>query len=330
MNVMLLTAGEGTRLRPHTLYSPKPVIPFLNVPLYAYPLQLLRSVKVKKVIMNTFHLPQKLKSAVTTYPQPYPVFFSEEKVLLGSGGGIGHTRTQLQSESDFIVMNGDEVIIPQDSDVLKKAVLAHKASRSIATLLVMEHSEVGTKFGGVWVGDRSQILGFGKEKIKQAAKGFHYIGVAIFSERIFKYIKDGESNILYDGLTQAIAEGHSAEVFPISCQWFETGNEADFKSATGQCLKAMAQKTKISKYLMDLISYWSPNSRFTNKDNRLVLADSSVTFDISHFSGYNVLGEGLQLKKGCRLKNCILGPRVQIKNADQLENMMIFNELDVY
>jgi mannose-1-phosphate guanylyltransferase len=330
MNVMMLTAGEGTRLRPHTLVMPKPAISFLNVPLYAYSLHFLNEIKVKKIVMNTYHLPSKLKSTVKSFKTPYPIYFSDEDKLLGSGGGIGNAKAYFQSEGDFILMNGDEVIIPREAGLLKKAIETHKNSKCIATLLVMEHPEVGSKFGGVWVDGTSKVLGFGKQKLEGAAKGLHYIGVAIFSEAIFNYIKPGESNILYDALTDAIKAGHSAQTFNFPCQWFETGNEADFRSATQQCMDMLGLKTNEANYLNQLIKWRSPDTEFVQMNNRFILADRKLDFDFEAMMGYNVLGEGVFLKKGCRLKNCIIGPRVQIKNADHLENTMIVNDQDVF
>lgn len=330
MNVMMLTAGEGTRLRPHTTFMPKPAISFLNVPLYAYSLFFLNELPVKKVVMNTFHLPSKLKSTVRSFKHNYPIYFSDEDTLLGSGGGIGHAKAYFQAEGDFILMNGDEVIIPKSNDQIKQAVQHHKTSGAIATLLVIEHPEVGTKFGGAWVDASNRVLGFGKEKITSSVKGFHYIGVTIFSEKIFNYIKPGESNILYDALTDAIKDGNTANVFPFPCTWFETGNEVDFKTATHKCMDMLVSKTPESKYLMNVIRWRSPNTEFVQMNNRVILADKKLDFDFEFLMGYNVLGEGVTLKKGCRLKNCIIGPRVQIKNVDQLENTMIINDQDIF
>lgn len=330
MNVMMLTAGEGTRLRPHTNYVPKPAISFLNVPLYAYSLYFLNEIKIKKAVMNTFHLPSQLKATVKSFKHNYPIFFSDEDILLGSGGGVGHAKAYFQAEGDFILMNGDEVIIPKSSDQIKKAIEYHKISGAIATLLVIEHADVGTKFGGVWVDAANRVLGFGKEKISNSVKGLHYIGVTVFSEKIFNYIRPGESNILYDALTAAIKDGNAATIFPFPCQWFETGNENDFKTATHKCLDLLTQKTAESTYLSNVIKWRSPDTEFVQMNNRFILADKKLDFDFEVLLGYNVLGEGVKLKKGCRLKNCILGPRVRIENADYLENTMIFNAQDVF
>lgn len=327
MNVMMLTAGEGTRLRPHTLFMPKPTIPFLNIPLYAYSLNFLKSIDVSKVVMNTFHLPQKLMSDVNSRDQfnPYPIQFSNETTLMGSGGGLWQAREHFQRQGDFILMNGDEIAIPNESDVMKKALAAHRTSGAIATLLVMEHPEVGSKFGGVWVDKQSHVMGFGKVQIEGSTKGFHYIGVAILSDRIFNYIAPGESNILYDGVVNAIKDGQKASIFSTHCHWFETGNETDFKMAAGRCLEILSQKNEESKYLSKILKSQAPNSQFTKTENGFVLTDRSSRYDMDSFSGFAVLGENVALKKGCRLRNTILGPHVQIRNADQLEDKMIID-----
>ncbi|RYZ68331.1 MAG: mannose-1-phosphate guanyltransferase, partial [Proteobacteria bacterium] len=91
MNVMLLAAGEGTRLRPHTLIRPKPTIPFLNLPLAAYPLSLLEDMRVDRLVVNTFHLPTKVVDLfINLNHGARKLHFSHEiNQIMGSGGGLG-------------------------------------------------------------------------------------------------------------------------------------------------------------------------------------------------------------------------------------------------
>lgn len=330
MNIMMLTAGEGTRLRPHTNHLPKPAIPFLTVPLYAYSLHFLKDIAVNQVVMNTFHLPQKLKSVVNSFHYQSPIHFSDETKLMGSGGGVWFARSYLQNKGDFIFMNGDEIILPSISGQLEKAIAQHKSTGAIATILVMDHSEVGTKFGGVWVDQKSQVLGFGKKQIDNSNKGYHFIGVALFSDKIFNYLPIGESNILYDALTTAIKAGQRADVYPIQCKWFETGNEADFLTATKDCVSILNSHSPEATYLKNVINWRSPNTEWKAQSGKFVIADKNVKYDFDSVDGFNVFSEGVVLKKSGRVKDSILGPRVQIKNADLLDSKMIINESDVF
>ena len=53
----MLTAGQGTRLKPFTNKTPKPAIPFLNLPLAYYGFYLARKAGFQNFLMNKHHLP---------------------------------------------------------------------------------------------------------------------------------------------------------------------------------------------------------------------------------------------------------------------------------
>ena len=56
MKAMLLAAGLGTRLRPLTDRTPKPLIPVNGVPLIFYNLALLKKHGITRVVINLHHL----------------------------------------------------------------------------------------------------------------------------------------------------------------------------------------------------------------------------------------------------------------------------------
>ncbi len=237
MNLMLLAAGEGTRLRPLTLEKPKPAIGFLEIPMAYYSLALMGNTPIHRLVVNTYYLPDqitKLMKQIENEKYFSELCFSHEAgQIMGSGGGLGQARDFFTDQKDLVMMNGDEVVIPQNQDIIRDAITLHRQNKNLATLLVMEDSRVGSQFGGVWVDENNQVLGFGKTKPDKTQKGWHYIGVQIISTEIFASIpRQKESNILYDVLTQHLDR---VQVFPIQCTWFETGNPHDLQVASQQC-----------------------------------------------------------------------------------------------
>lgn len=315
MKIMMLTAGEGTRLRPHTNVLPKPAIPFLNVPLFLHALRFLEELNPTEIIFNTYHLPHKLKETVSRYLTSSKYHFSDESVLLGSGGGIGFARKYFLNEDYFVVMNGDELILPEKTHELVNALDSHKKSGCIATLLVTENSEVGKKFGGVWVNSQNQILGFGKQQIENSLKGYHYIGAAIFSKKIFDFIPEDESNILYDNLMSAFTKGFKAQVFPLQCHWFETGNEVDFKQATWECLELINKKSSQGNFLLETIKRYSPDSYFEGSSQGLFIKNKKSKLDGAILKNFGVFAENIQCHEGITLDKVICGSEMNLSET---------------
>jgi mannose-1-phosphate guanylyltransferase len=237
MNVMLLTAGFGTRLSPYTDKEPKPAIPFMTVPMAAFPLMLIEDIEIKNLVYNTHHLPEKIVSLFQRIKWPCKRLVGlHEKSILGSGGGVANAEKYLVGKGSFLVLNGDEVILPNQLGVAKELVAYHRWHGGIATLLTTDHPEVGTRFGGAWC-EGDQVKAFSKAPIS-GLMGRHFLGVMVLSDRIFNYFKSPicEENILYETLTKAMQNKEQVFSYNCDCQWFETGNPQDFITATERSL----------------------------------------------------------------------------------------------
>jgi len=259
MNCMILAAGLGMRLRPYTETMPKAAIPFMTVPLACYPLSLLAGESIYKLVVNTHHLPKKVVSVFEKigWPSQELIFSNEPDHLLGSGGGIRKALPHLLGNGDFVVANADEVILPLNDWMMAKVFEQHRTWGSAATLVCMQHPEVGKKFGGVWLGTDSEVECFSKKPVP-GLRGLHYLGIVILSERIKKYFfkePDREENLLYDTLTTAMAAGEQVFAAEIKAKWFEMGNPQDFLQATEYCLQQLKTNSKEPwvRYLQNII-----------------------------------------------------------------------------
>ncbi len=254
MKAMILAAGLGTRLRPLTNTVPKPAVPLLNIPIGYWPLYHLLRAGVDELVVNTHYLPEKVVTLYKSVQGRVKTlnFTLEEKKILGSGGGIGFAREYLQSSRSFAtlfkslykpknsnnnngafwVANADEIFLPEDPALFSKVWTQHQVQNNLATLVLVQHPDVGTKFGGVWCDSQMNVRGFGKASPAPGLKPYHFTGFQILSSNVFKYIPPGESNIFYDVLVQALSKGERVGSIVDNGLWFETGNIEDLKLAT--------------------------------------------------------------------------------------------------
>ena len=104
----ILGAGLGTRLRPLTENTPKPLLPIGGRPIITYAMEHLREAGVKRFIVNTHHCAQKYAEAFPEGSwQGIPITFRHEPVLLDTAGGIKNIEDLIVHDERIIVYNGD-------------------------------------------------------------------------------------------------------------------------------------------------------------------------------------------------------------------------------
>jgi len=130
---MILAAGEGTRLRPLTLQTPKVLLPIAGVPLIEYTLAWLKSHGISSIAMNLYHLGEEIKAFLGNGSRfGNTIHYSFEKELLGTAGGV--KKLEKFFDSTFIVVYGDNLT---DFD-LSAMVDFHHEKKAIATLALFE------------------------------------------------------------------------------------------------------------------------------------------------------------------------------------------------
>lgn len=129
MKAMVLTAGEGTRLRPLTERRPKPLLPLAGRPLLYYTLDLLALHGVEEAVLNLYHQAAAFETAFAAMPHPHlKVHFSRESQLLGTAGAVRYARSHF--DGTFFLIHGDNL-----ADVDLDALAArHRESGAVATI----------------------------------------------------------------------------------------------------------------------------------------------------------------------------------------------------
>jgi NDP-sugar pyrophosphorylase family protein len=131
MRAVILAGGEGTRLRPLTLTTPKPVVPVVDRPFLRHQLDLLAGAGVRDVVFSVAYRPERV-AAVFGDGSAFGmrIRYAVEETPLGTGGAVRHALDLLDERT--IVLNGD---VLTDVD-LPGVVAAHEARRASATILL--------------------------------------------------------------------------------------------------------------------------------------------------------------------------------------------------
>ncbi|MBW1637450.1 MAG: NTP transferase domain-containing protein [Deltaproteobacteria bacterium] len=103
MQAMILAAGFGTRLQPHTLIRPKPLFPVLNQPLLLLTVKRLQNLGFSRIVVNCHHLREQIVAALDGIKG---VIVQEEDTLLGTGGGLRRALKHFD-DKPLLVTNGD-------------------------------------------------------------------------------------------------------------------------------------------------------------------------------------------------------------------------------
>lgn len=104
---MIFAAGEGRRMQPLTLHTPKPLLEVAGKPLIFWHLERLAAQGIQQVIINVSYLGQQIMDAVKDGAAwGLEVSYSVESTPLETGGGLLQAKHQL-GESPFLLINGD-------------------------------------------------------------------------------------------------------------------------------------------------------------------------------------------------------------------------------
>jgi len=131
MKAVILAGGEGTRLRPLTLATPKPVVPVVDRPFLRHQLDLLSTVGVTDVVFSVAYRPERIEEVFGDgRALGKHIRYAVEETPLGTGGAVKNAEAQLDETT--IVFNGD---VLTDVD-LPAVVRRHREAGASATIVL--------------------------------------------------------------------------------------------------------------------------------------------------------------------------------------------------
>ncbi|OFZ14488.1 MAG: hypothetical protein A2Z20_00670 [Bdellovibrionales bacterium RBG_16_40_8] len=342
MNAILLSAGLGTRFRPTTEKIAKPAIPFLNVPLLSYMIYYFEKMGLDNLVLNTHHLPKIVEAAArhVTHKQNYHLQFSFESKILGSGGGIKNAEKLLRAKDDFLVANGDEIILFNHNRGFLPLLEFHKKNKALATLLTSNHPHAGKTLGGVWSDSNHQITNLGEIDLARSGAQ-HFTGVFVFSPKIFSFMPDGKFHIFKDCLHKAMSSGEKVLSYhDDNLLWLDTSSENDYLQSTREALAVLDRSSVHASTLTQILKRFGqnfvqtgnkqwlcPGAKFTgalDPDSYLFMGPKSEVGPDVKISGFAVIRDHVTFDHGL-IENSVIA---QASSNAQTPNLIAGNYIN--
>lgn len=280
MKALILAAGFGTRLAPHTQQLPKVLFPVDGIPVLGRMIANLKRAGCTAIAVNTHHLAQQVRSYLEKCDFGLPVMPSHENEILGTGGAIRRL-ANFWDDAPFMVVNAD---IITDID-LAQVYRQHCASAARVTLVMHDRAP----FNQVWVDECHRIAGFERYADTADHRGqrqMAFTGIHIMDAGIIRWIPtDGFSDIIAV-YRQLLDSGNPVHAHVVENHyWQDIGSPeryrdavvdamapGAFQSAFTDCQAAAVQRQALSGDGSD--RGWF---RLTAGGRSLILADHGIT-----------------------------------------------------
>ncbi len=218
MQAVIMAAGEGTRMRPLTYKTPKPMLPVKGKPLLEWTLSFLPDV-VDEVIVVVNYLADQIRDYFGDEWQGRKIKYVVQKELNGTGGAVRTCKDLIKDK--FLVVNGDDLFYKKDLEKLCREDLAAMAYEV----------EDPSRFGVFKMDAQGNLLDI-IERPPTNENKLANIGAYALNKNFFDYdlVQITEKEF---GLPQTLAkmtDKHKVKVIPTT-HWFPIGNPDDLARA---------------------------------------------------------------------------------------------------
>jgi MurNAc alpha-1-phosphate uridylyltransferase len=213
---MILAAGFGTRMRPITDHTPKPLVPLAGRALIDHGIDRLVAAGVKRIVVNT-HYKAPMMATHLAGRRDVEIVLSHEESLLDTGGGVKRALSHLGDA--FYVINADVFWLNARTPALLRLARMWDTDELDALLLVQRTtSAIGYEGVGDFLVDP---LGHVRRRNEREVVPHLFAGIEILSRRFFDQSPDGafSLNPLWN---KAIAAGRLAALIHDG-EWFHVG-----------------------------------------------------------------------------------------------------------
>ena len=229
MKAILLAGGQGTRLRPLTLHTPKPIVPIFDRPFLRYQIELLRQVpEIDEVVLSLNYQPRRIEEVFGDGADlGVHLRYVVEPTPLGTGGAIRFAAGGRLGEP-IVVFNGDVL-----TGVDLPAVLRLHRERQAKATIVLTPVDNPSAYGLVETDSHGNILAFlEKPPADQIRVNTINAGIYVLEPDTLERVPKDTNYSIERGYFPSLIEDHARFVAHIDRgYWIDIGTPEKYRQA---------------------------------------------------------------------------------------------------
>lgn len=318
LKAIILSAGEGSRMRPLTLTKPKTMLPVAGKPIIQYNIESLRDNGITDILLIVRYKEEMVRNYFGDGSDfGVNIFYKTQKDFLGTANAISYGEDFI--DDSIIVLNGDIII---DDEIIHEIIKKYNYLTP-DTLMLLTEVEDPSAFGVVEIENGNIKSIVEKPKREEAPSNLVNAGIYIFNKDIFDKIRKteiserGEYEIT-DSVSLQIKDNKTVIGHKTSKDWIDVGRPWELIEVNEDLIGKL--KTEIKGTIED--------GAFIHGE--VFLDEGSVIKAGVYIEGNVYIGKNCDIGPNSYIRgNTYFGDNVHVGNAVEIKNSIIMENTNV-
>lgn len=318
LKAIILSAGEGSRMRPLTLTKPKTMLPVAGKPIIQYNIESLRDNGITDILLIVRYKEEMVRNYFRDGSDfGVNIFYKTQKDFLGTANAISYGEDFI--DDSIIVLNGDIIL---DDEIIHEIIKKYNYLTP-DTLMLLTEVEDPSAFGVVEIENGNIKSIVEKPKREEAPSNLVNAGIYIFNKDIFDKIRKteiserGEYEIT-DSVSLQIKDNKTVIGHKTSKDWIDVGRPWELIEVNEDLIGKL--KTEIKGTIED--------GAFIHGE--VFLDEGSVIKAGVYIEGNVYIGKNCDIGPNSYIRgNTYFGDNVHVGNAVEIKNSIIMENTNV-
>ncbi len=318
LKAIILSAGEGSRMRPLTLTKPKTMLPVAGKPIIQYNIESLRDNGITDILLIVRYKEEIVRNYFGDGSDfGVNISYKTKKDFLGTANAISYGEDFI--DDSIIVLNGDIIL---DDEIIHEIIKKYNYL-SPDTLMLLTEVEDPSAFGVVEIenGNIKNIVE--KPKREEAPSNLVNAGIYIFNKDIFDKIREteiserGEYEIT-DSVSLQIEDNKTVIGHKTSKDWIDVGRPWELIEVNEELIGKLKTEIKGTVEAGAVIH------------GEVFLDEGSVIKAGVYIEGNVYIGKNCDIGPNSYIRgNTYFGDNVHVGNAVEIKNSIIMENTNV-